>query len=164
MEEKKDRRFRRIGYSIRQMNHDFKGRLFREGTAEGIDEITLMHAWILGYLRHNENKEIYQKTLEADLGMCRSSVTGLVQLLEKKAYIIRESVPSDARLKRICLTELGRSISLQVEDALERMESTMRGDISEEELEIFFEVSDKIRNHLKDDLSNKENRKEEKRC
>ena len=82
--------------------------------------------------------------------MCRSAVTGLVQILEKKGYIVRESVPSDARLKRIRLTELGRSISLRVEDTLDHIENTMKGDISEEELDIFFKVSDKIRNNLKE--------------
>lgn len=150
MEEKKNRPSRKIGYSIKQMNHDFKGRLFREGLAEGIDEITLMHAWILGYLQHNEDRDIYQKTMESDLGMCRSAVTAVVQLFEKRGYIVRESVPSDARLKRIRLTELGRKISMQVEDTLEHIERTIRGDISEDDLDVFFRVSDKIRNNLKE--------------
>lgn len=150
MEQKPDRQHRRLGYSIRQMHHDFKGRLFREGTEEGIDEITLTHAWALGYLRHNKDREIYQKTMESDLGMCRSAVTGLVQLMEKRGYIVRESVPSDARLKRIRLTELGDTISIQVEDTLERIEDTMRKEISEEDLEVFFKVSDKIRSNLKE--------------
>ena len=150
MEKEENRPCRKLGYSIKQMNHDFKGRLFREGLAEGIDEITLMHAWILGYLQHNEDRDIYQKTMEADLGMCRSAVTGLVQILEKKGYIVRESVPSDARLKPIRLTALGRSISLRVEDTLDHIENTMKGDISEEELDIFFKVPDKIRNNLQE--------------
>lgn len=140
---------KKVGYCIRQMNHEFKARLFKEGSAEGLDEVTLMHAWILGYLKKNEERDVFQKTMESDLGMCRSAVTNLVQMLEKKGYIVRESVPEDARLKKIKLTQLGEETAFRVWDTLEHIESTMLHNIEEEELTIFFKVSDQIRNNLK---------------
>ena len=37
--------------------------------------------------------------------MARSTVTGVVKLMERKGLIRRESVSSDARLKKLVLTE-----------------------------------------------------------
>lgn len=152
MEQKHHEKVRKAGYCIRQMNHEFKARLFKEGSAEGLDEVTLMHAWVLGYLKKNEDRDIFQKTMEQELGMCRSAVTNLVQMLEKKGYIIRESVPEDARLKRIRLTKAGEDTAFCVWDTLEHIESTMLHDIDEKELVIFFKVSDQICKNLKNGL------------
>ena len=41
--------------------------------------------------------------------MARSTVTGVVKLMERKGLIRRESVSSDARLKKLVLTEKGIS-------------------------------------------------------
>ena len=65
----------------------------------GVDELTAMHGWILGYLCRNEDKDIFQKDIEAEFKICRSTVTNILKLMEKKGYIRRESVPYDARLK-----------------------------------------------------------------
>ena len=66
----------------------------------GVDELTAMHGWILGYLCRNEHKDIFQKDIEAEFKICRSTVTNILKLMEKKGYIKRESVPYDARLKK----------------------------------------------------------------
>ena len=41
----------------------------------GVDELTAMHGWILGYLCRNEHKDIFQKDIEAEFKICRSTVT-----------------------------------------------------------------------------------------
>ena len=37
-------------------------------------------------------------------------MTGILQLMEKKGYIVRVSVPTDARLKQILLTNQGEDL------------------------------------------------------
>ena len=76
----------------------------------GVDELTAMHGWILGYLCRNEDKDIFQKDIEAEFKICRSTVTNILKLMEKKGYIRRESVPYDARLKKLVLTDTGREV------------------------------------------------------
>ena len=56
------------GKMIRELNSAFKKNFIICGTAEGLDEVTLMHGWIMGYLYHNQGREIYQKTIESVLG------------------------------------------------------------------------------------------------
>lgn len=139
---------RKVGLAIRMQHTAFTRRFLNDGMAGGLDEITIMHGWIMGYLHRNEDKEIYQKTLESDFGICRSSVTSLVKLMEKKGYIRREAVPGDARLKKIVLTPEGRATAIKVKNTLDGMELDILKGISPEELQTYFAVADKIMSNL----------------
>ncbi len=59
-------------------------KLYEVREAEGLDEVTLMHGWILRYLYEHQDAEIYQKDIEKYFGICRSGVTNIIQALEKK--------------------------------------------------------------------------------
>lgn len=139
---------KKVGFAIRKQNTAFTRRFMNEGFAIGLDEVTMMHAWVMGYLHRNEDKEIYQKSLESEFGIGRSSVASLVKLMESKGYIKREAVPKDARLKKIMLTAQGRETALKVKHTLDRMEKDVLRDISPEELQIYFSVADKIVHNL----------------
>ncbi len=139
---------RKVGLAIRMQHKAFAGRFLIDGMADGLDEVTITHGRILGYLHRNEDKEIYQKTLESDFGICRSSVTSLVKLMEEKGYIRREAVPGDARLKKIVLTPQGRKTAIQVKNIMDNMELDILKGISTEELQTYFFVADKIMSNL----------------
>ena len=139
---------RKVGFAIRMQNTAFTRRFLQDGLADGLDEVTIMHGWIMGYLHRNEDKDIYQKTIESEFGICRSSVTSLVKLMEKKGYIRRETVPGDARLKKIVLTSEGKATAIRVKETLDNMECDILKGISQEELQTYFAVADKIKINL----------------
>lgn len=142
---------RKVGHAIRQLDSSFKRRFMNDGIAAGLDEVTIMHGWILGYLHRNElyeNKDIYQKTIESEFCMGRSTVTSIVQLMEKKGYICRESVAGDARLKKIILTDIGRETAVKSKQILDNIEKCMLMDVSKEELASFYKVADQIASNL----------------
>ena len=139
---------RKVGVAIRKMNGYFKHRFADDAMASGLDEVSIMNGWILGYLDFNNDKDIYQKTLETDLGIGKSSVTSLVKLLESNGLITRLAVPGDARLKKIVLTKKGIDTAHKVKATLDEMEYSMVKNIDEKDLEIFFKVSDQIRENL----------------
>lgn len=139
---------KKVGFAIRKQNTAFTRRFMNEGFAVGLDEVTIMHAWVMGYLHRNEDKEIYQKSLESEFGIGRSSVASLVKLMEHKGYIKRETVSGDARLKRIVLTTEGRETAFKVKCTLDGLEKDILRDISPEELRIYFSVADKIVHNL----------------
>lgn len=119
------------------------------GTAAGLDEVTMMHGWIMGYLyhnqdNHNQDREIYQKTIESEFNIRRSTVTTILQLMEKKGYIRRETVEGDARLKKIVLTAQGMETAARTESMIDDMERSLAEGIDEERLEVFCEVAEKL--------------------
>ena len=85
-----------LGRQIKVLNHAFGRRLREESSARGLDELTIMHGRILGYLKYNQDRDVFQKDIEEAFNITRSSVTGVVKLMEQKGYIRRESVAGDA--------------------------------------------------------------------
>ena len=75
-------------------------------------------------------------------------MTSIVKVMEKKGYIERENVPGDARLKRLILTPLGEEMHFKTKQTLDSLELQIRKDLTEDEIEAFFTVSDKIRKNL----------------
>lgn len=141
-------RKRTIGYTIRMLNTTFKQNFLRFGADENLDEVTLMHGWIMGYLHYNEGRDIYQKTIESEFNIRRSTVTSILQLMEKKGYISRETVDEDARLKKIVLTPQGREIAVNTKKMIEEMERKLVEGIDPQELDTFYRVADKIKANL----------------
>ena len=133
-----------IGHTIKELNSTLKKKFLSSGTAAGLDEVTLMHGWIMGYLYHNRDRAIYQKTIESEFNIRRSTVTAILQLMEKKGYIRRSAVEGDARLKRIFLTEQGSETAIRAKTMIDSMECEILEGISGEKLDIFYEVALKL--------------------
>lgn len=151
-----------IGFKIKTLDNLFFRNMFAYETSQkGIDEVTVMHGWILGFLYNNPDRDIFQKDIETEFSIARSTVTGIVKLMEKKGYIRRETVASDGRLKKLALTERGRQIHEQHIRHIDILEAQCKRNITPEELHIFFTVVEKLKQNLEEDIAS--NRKTEKK-
>lgn len=123
---------------------------------EGCEEIqrtnslTGTHGYVLSYLCMREGEDVYQRDIEQASGIRRSSVTEVVQLMERNGLIVRESVAHDARLKRLVVTPKGKELHRATIEAFKRVEALALRDVSAEELEAFWKVLGKIRANLCD--------------
>lgn len=147
MEEKESSCQDRIGVKIKCLSNLLKRRMVSDAAAENIDEITGMHGWLIGYIE--KQGDVYQRDIEKRFNMRRSTVTKMLQLMEKNGLVIRESVESDARLKKIVLTDKAKEASKIMKKKIDESEALMKQGIAEEELKIFCRVVDKIAENLK---------------
>ena len=70
------------------------------------DGLTTMQKHVLKFLLlETLHKVVYQKDIEEEFQIRKSTATGMLQLLEKNGFIVRESEKKDARLKRIIPTK-----------------------------------------------------------
>ena len=76
--------------------------------------------------------DVYQKDIEEEFRIRKSTVTGILKLLEKNGFIRRESVPQDARLKRIVPTARAEALRPQILEQLGRTEALLMEGIPEE--------------------------------
>ena len=144
----REKAVKHVAPEIRRMNHLMGRNIEAHVRAMGMDEITLMHGWIIRYLHENKEKDIFHKDIEKKFCVGRSSVTNILQLMEKKEYLRREAVKQDARLKKLVLTEKGESLHMMLIDLIDQLnEETMRG-ITEEEFVVFFRVMKKIEENI----------------
>ena len=116
--------------------------------AMGGEELTMMQSWIIRFLYEHSEEDIYQRDIEAEFSIARSTATGILKLMEKRGYIRRVSVERDARLKKLELTEVGIRMQEGTIRNINRLESTLRQGISDEDLEVFFRVIRKMRSNI----------------
>ena len=145
---------RHIGYEIRILNQVI-GRLVNSYQSK-VDEkagINRMQGWIIGYLYRHSEEDVFQKDVEAEFQIARSTASGILQAMEKKGLITRESIPRDARLKRLVLTEKGMEFQMEIMDNFDRIQKVLRSDIPPKKMECFMEVLDMIRENAQRDCS-----------
>ena len=126
--------------------------------AVSVNGLTSIQTRILGHLRYAEENEknVFQRDIEEVFRIKRSSVTSVLQTLEKKGLIIRESVPEDARVKKLLLTEQARQLQTSTYHALREMEQEMRALFTEEEFVKFLEYMGRIDQKTMELYCNKE--------
>lgn len=154
------RREEKIGFEIRRVDHMLGRNMQAHVRAAGIDEVTLMHGWIIRYLYTNQDKDVFQKDIEQYFSIGRSTVTNIIQLMERKGYIARESVEHDARLKKVVLTEKGIRNQEMLEDLVESLDTRLVDGITDEELSVFYSVIEKLKRNLTKQICS-DGRKEE---
>ena len=103
---------------------------------------------LIGFLMNNADKEIFQKDIEAEFDIARSTVTATLDSMERKGYITREAVERDARLKKITLTQKAVESHNRIVADLEQLERAMFKNISAEEADTLFAIMDKIKENL----------------
>lgn len=114
------------------------------------DGLTTVQGRVIGYLAKKERvgEVVFQRDVEEEFHIRRSSVTSIIQGLEKNGYITRESVAQDARLKKILLTEKGRKINQSVRETILSEEEKILQVLTSEEKEQFFYLIQKLEKGL----------------
>lgn len=115
-----------------------------------VKKITGANGWILRYLAEKEGEDVYQKDIEENFCVTRSTVSKVLKGMEAKGLLCRESVSSDARLKRLVLTEEGRSINQHAFAERNALEARIKAGLTDEEVEMLQRLLTKIAANLSD--------------
>lgn len=111
--------------------------------------ITPMQGRVIGFLSHNRDREVYQRDLEQEFQIRRSTISAILQTMEKNGLIHREPVEHDARLKKLTLTPQAEAFNDRFIKEMERLEGIIRQGVSQAEIDAFFSAIDKFQNNLK---------------
>ena len=134
-----------IGREIKNL-HQILTRRFYKYTKKYVGEdATLMQTWILGYIYQTQPKEIFQKDIEREFELAKSTTTSILKLMERKELIVRKSVDYDDRLKQITLTDKGRDIMFAMWDNIIKSDIKLIQGIDKEKLDILYEVLDQVK-------------------
>ena len=134
--------------SVRRMSHLLARNMDAHARNIIMDEVTFMHGWIIRYLYENQGKDIFQKDIEKQFGVGRSTVTNIIQLMEKKGYLQREAVEKDARIKKMILTEMGKELQEKLDHLIEQLNEETLKNVTDEELDVFFRVLEKVEENI----------------
>ena len=134
-----------IPAQIRRVNNLISRRVNHYSRLNGVEDVTAMHGWILAYLYECRDREVFQRDVERAFSITRSTVTNILQLMEKKGYIRRVGVPQDARLKRLVLTEEGAKAHQQIILSFRQTDQFISSLLTEEENAELLRLLNKLR-------------------
>ena len=89
-----------------------------------------------------------RRDIEREFSITRSTVTNILQLMERKGYIERRSVPQDARLKQLVLTEEGTRFHEKTMLSLHQTDEYVASLLTEEENAQLLRLLNKLREAL----------------
>lgn len=137
-----------IGFELRTLNNMIHRQIIASENIKYVDELTGATSWMMGYLVHNRDRDVFQKDIEKEFSIRRSTASKALSIMEQKGLIRRESVDYDARLKRLILTERAVQLNKLVENDLTEIDRKLTNGLSEEEINIFIEIIQKIKKNL----------------
>lgn len=115
-----------------------------------MDQITGMNGWIIGYIASHPDENIYQKDFEKRFSITRSTASKVLTLMEKKGLVIRQSVPQDARLKKIVLTPKALEVHEMVQQDAAHFEGVLTKDFSKEEFELLLSYLERMKKNMQE--------------
>ena len=131
---------RAVGREIGRLAHTFHRTLHNCHADSFPEGITGTNIRIIHFLAAHTDHEVFQKDLEEEFSVRRSTVSKVLGLMEDKGLIERCAVSSDARLKRLVLTKRGEEINrITTAAAVATEEQLVRG-ISAEEQELLLSL------------------------
>ncbi|WP_314086283.1 MarR family winged helix-turn-helix transcriptional regulator [Lactococcus chungangensis] len=114
------------------------------------DETRGLQIWVIDYLIKHQDEDIFQRDLEKEFVMRRSTATNFVKKMEQAGLIRRKPVAYDARLKKIILTDKAFELQAGMMAKKKEFETLLRGDLSEAEIKQFIATIQKIKHNLQE--------------
>ncbi len=99
---------------------------------------------VLCYLKCNTDKEIHQREIEYWLQLKNPTVTGILNRLEEKGYIIRKRNPQDGRYRIIEGTEKSDKIMEAMGEGARNLDEKIYECMTDEEQATLLELLDRI--------------------
>ena len=130
-----------LGILIRSAHNSMTERFVRNVMKSGLN-ISMDQWMILGpiwQLQSPSQKELGEICLKN-----KPSISRIIDSLEKKSLVVRVSDQIDHRIKRVVLTKAGKQLFYDVLPIMEKTREEVRGEIPEEEIEVFKNVLSKI--------------------
>lgn len=142
---------RSIGYEIKTLSNLMKRRINKmTGMGRG-SGFTHMHRLVVRFLAENQQRDVFQRDIESEFHIRRSTVTGLLQRMERSGLIHREPVAYDARLKKITLTQKSIDIHNNIKREIENLENRFANKLTDAEIDSFFALTAKIKRNIEQD-------------
>ena len=136
-----------LGMLIGQVHRLSTKRFVQNSHTHGL-EISLDQWLVLGPVWKNDG--ISQKDISEYCGKDKTSVTKIIDTLEKKNLVVRVTDQLDHRVKRVVLSQKGRELFLSAIPVMAQTRDELRSGISDKEIEALKSILNKIYKNLND--------------
>lgn len=129
-----DRKEENIGKLICRLNNGLHRKLHNSQLFREVQGMTCKNGWLIAFLAANQGRAVYQRDLEKEFNITRSTASRVISLMEKKQFVVRHGVEGDARLKEIALTDKALDVVEKIQQSNVQMEAELTRGFSPEEV------------------------------
>lgn len=131
------------------MTHKYTNMLMRiamNHVLQGLDNfakdfnMTGMQMSFIDFISRQGDHEVLQRDLENEFDIQRSTATVLLQRMEKRGLLYRQSSTSDGRQKSVFLTEKSRNLETQINSYMKQRQDALEKNFSTEEIASFEKI------------------------
>ncbi len=137
-----------VGIELRALDHLMMRRLEGQMRSSQGEIITGTNLWIIAYLMRRGEDAVYQRDLEMEFGITRSTASKVLQLMEQKELIRRESAQHDGRMRTLHLTERAREIAAALRQEGENIDQCLTEGFSEQGIATFLKWLKQMKQNL----------------
>lgn len=132
---------RSLSNHVHRFFHNCQGR-------KAMESVTGTNGWIIAYLADHCDEDVFQKDVEREFGITRSTASKVIDLMERKGLVERQRVPQDARLRKLVLTEKSRMLADSFFNDKEQLEKILMKGFSDEERNKLSEYISRMKQNL----------------
>lgn len=137
-----------VTFVLHSINNILMRSTLQQAKKYGIDNCTIMHGWILGFLCENKKIDVYQRDIEREFSVTRSAVTAIVKSIETNGYIKRVEVEHDARLKKLIITPEGEAMHKKIIEIFKKINNDVMQGVPDDEYKNFLNVCTILKGNL----------------
>jgi DNA-binding MarR family transcriptional regulator len=144
----------RIGGKIKKLANIIKRNSLNLESIKEFEEVTQTNGYIIGFIhkRYEFGFDVFQKDIENEFGITRSTASTVISLMEKKGLLKRESVKEDARLKKLVLTDKAIELNNKVIDSLNEYDKKLLTGFSNDEVSQLLSFLERIKNNSQEEI------------
>lgn len=139
-----------IGKEIRMLSNIISRHIENLTNFQEANRTTGTNTWIIAYLYKKQDIDVFQKDIEREFSVTRSTASKVIKLMEQKELIVRKPVDYDGRLKKITLTQKALDLHQSIVIDLENLEKMLTRNLSNQEKETLLLLIDKMKQNMKD--------------
>ena len=134
-----------LGFRIRSVWQQVKRLMNRHLTENDGYGLTGLQFAIVSFIaKESTERDVFQKDLEQKFDIRKSTVTGILNTMERDGLLLRETVPYDARLRKMILTDKALQAKKNSEQVIDTVENQLSKGLTEEEIATFLTILEKI--------------------
>ena len=107
---------------------------------------------IICYMIEHKDEDIYQKTLETHLGISKSTISDVLNTMEKNKILNRVPDSKDGRIKKIVFNDTAILNHNKAKDEIKQINSLLTNGINKEDLDTFIKVITHMKKNIDDTL------------
>lgn len=135
----------KIGKAIKALSNEITRYVSSNINSTNTEQYTMIQFLFMDYIgRFSATTSVFQRDLESEFNIRRSTATGILQVLEKNRLIVRQTSKDDARLKEIILTAEGQAVFKDRKRELDNIDKQLIAGVSQHDLKTFYAVMDQI--------------------